>query len=300
MWSGMFDYATLFAMPVRWAILSDIHGNLEALEAVLADAAANGAEKIAVLGDVIDYGPDPVACLERVSTAAEVWLVGNHEEEAVTPSEDQEPSAILQWSLPLLAESAVWQELRAKIEAAGAPALASRVVETMHFVHASAARPTIQYVWPAHEVQYVVFNHHIDDRLTTFLDEFQALHGFNGHTHVPAVLTRYEHRNVLDPYQGVRRNHVHTFVGPCAIFFVPEGPCVVHEIGAVKMAVNVGSVGQPRRLGDNRASYVLFDGVDLEFRRVEYNWIRTATKLAAIAFDEEERRELVERLERGV
>src|SRR3712207_3468821 len=180
-------------MPTRWAILSDIHGNLEALEAVLADAAAQGAEKIAVLGDVIDYGPDPVACLERVSAAAEVWLVGNHEEEAVAPSEEQEPSPILQWSLPRLEESAVWQELPAKIAASGAPALASRVAGSVHFVHASAARPTIQYVWPAHEVQYIVFNHQIDDRLTTFLEEFQAPHGFNGHTHVPAVLTRYEH-----------------------------------------------------------------------------------------------------------
>jgi predicted phosphodiesterase len=287
-------------MPVRWAILSDIHANLEALEAVLADAAAQGAEKIAVLGDVIDYGPDPVACLERVSAAAEVWLVGNHEEEAVSPSGEQEASPILEWSLLQLEGSAVWQDLRARIAASGAAALASRVEGSMHFVHASAGRPTIQYVWPAHEVQYIVFNHHIDERLTTFLDEFQAPHGFNGHTHVPAVLTRYEHRKVLDPYQGVRRNHVHTFLGPNAIFFVPEGPCVVRDLAAVKMAINVGSVGQPRRLGDNRASYVLFDGVDLEFRRVEYKWIRTAAKLAAIPFDAEQRAELVERLERGV
>ncbi|HWO22150.1 MAG TPA: metallophosphoesterase family protein [Kofleriaceae bacterium] len=287
-------------MPTRWAILSDIHGNLEALEAVLADAAAQGAEKIAVLGDVIDYGPDPVACLERVSAAAEVWLAGNHEEEAVAPSEEQAPSPILAWSLPRLEESAVWQELRAKIIASGAPALASRVVGSVHFVHASAARPTIQYVWPAHEFQYIMLNHQIDDRLTTFLGEFQAPHGFNGHTHVPAVLTRYEHHGVLDPYQGVRRNHVHTFVGPRAIFFVPDGPCVVRGIGEVTMAVNVGSVGQPRRLGDNRASYVLFDGQDLEFRRVEYSWMRTAAKLATIPFDEEQRRELIERLERGI
>jgi predicted phosphodiesterase len=287
-------------MATRGAILSDIHGNLEALEAVLADAATHGAEKIAVLGDVIDYGPDPVACLERVSAVAEVWLVGNHEEEAVAPTDDQEPSAILGWSLPRLEESQVWRDLRAKIAAQGAPALASRVVDTCHFVHASAARPTIQYVWPGHEIQYVVFNQQIDDRLTTFLEEFQAPHGFNGHTHVPAVLTRYEHRRVLDPYEGVRRNHVHTFVGPRAIFFVPDGPCTVRDLAAVEMAVNVGSVGQPRRLGDNRASYVLFDGVDLELRRVEYNWVRTAAKLAAIPFDEAQRKELIERLERGV
>ena len=257
-------------MATRWAVLSDIHANIEALEAVLADAAAQHVDKIAVLGDVIDYGPDPIACLERVTADAEVLLVGNHEEEAVLPSEDQEESSVLAWSLPLLAESPVWQAIRRKIEADGAPAHASRIHGAMHFTHASAARPTIQYVWPAHEVQYVVFNHQIDGRLTEFLDEFQTDHGFNGHTHVPAMLTRYAHQHVLDPYQGCRRNHVHTFVGPNAIFFVPGEPCVVHEIGAVKMAINVGSVGQPRRLGDNRASYVIYDGADLEFRRVEY------------------------------
>jgi predicted phosphodiesterase len=291
-------------MPARWAILSDIHGNLEALEAVLADAAAAGAERIAVLGDVIDYGPDPVACLERVAAVAEVWLAGNHEEEAVTPDADHEPSAILQWSLPLLAESAVWRGLRDRIATEGAPALASRVVEQCHFVHASAGRPTIQYVWPAHEVQYVVFNSQVDERITEFLDEFQALHGFNGHTHVPAILIGYEHRKLLDPYQGVRRHHVHTFVGPRSIFFVPEGPCTLHGLADVKVAINVGSVGQPRRLGDNRASYALFDGDTLELRRVEYSWMRTAAKLAAIPIDSplgrDERHDLIERLERGV
>ena len=83
-------------------------------------------------------------------------------------------------------------------------------------------------------------------------------------------------------------------------FFVPDGPCVLHELGAVTFAVNVGSVGQPRRLKDNRASYVLYDGEDLEFRRVEYPWMKTAAKIAALPIDDDEKRELVERLEQGV
>ena len=283
----------------RWAILSDIHANIEALEAVLADAAKQGAEKIAILGDTIDYGPNPLECLAHAARA-DVWLVGNHEEEAVAATDYQEPSAVLEWTKPLLAGDPIWQDVLAKITRDGAPAHASRVEGNVHFVHASAGRPTIQYVWPAHEVQYVVFNHHIDDRLTTFLGEFQAPHGFNGHTHVPAVLTRYAHRNVLDPYQGVRRDHVHTFVGPNAIFFVPSEPCVLHELAEVTFAVNVGSVGQPRRLEDNRASYVLYDGTDLEFRRVEYPWMKTAAKIAALPIPDEEKRELCERLETGV
>jgi predicted phosphodiesterase len=287
-------------MGTLWAVLSDIHGNLEALEAVLSDASAQGAEKIAVLGDVIDYGPDPVRCLERVSQAAEVWLVGNHEEYAVAPDPDAEDSDILRWSMPLLAESAVWETIRAKIAADGGPAHASKIVDQRHFVHASAGSPTAQYVWPAHECQYVVFNRQVDGRITEFLAEFQALHGFNGHTHVPAVLTAYENHELFDFYQGIERHHVHTFVGRTSIFFVPKLPCVLHNLGGVKLAVNVGSVGQPRRLGDNRASYVLTDGDDLEFRRVDYAWAKTAAKLAGLPIDEEQKVELIERLEQGI
>jgi predicted phosphodiesterase len=281
-------------------VLSDIHGNLEALEAVLADAAAAGADKIAVLGDVIDYGPDPVACLERVAAVAEVWLVGNHEEYAVTPDEDQEDSAMLAWSMPFLAESPAWQQVRAKIAADGGPAHAWRVVDKIHFVHASAGSPTAQYVWPGHEVQYLVFNTQIDERCTEFLDELRAPHGFNGHTHVPAIILPREHHKLLDSYTGIDRHHVHTFVGPRVIFFVPKSPCAITGLADARMFVNTGSVGQPRRLGDNRASYVLYDGDRVEWRRVEYPWAKTAAKLAKLPIPEEEKLGLIERLETGV
>lgn len=74
----------------------------------------------------------------------------------------------------------------------------------------------------------------------------------------------------------------------------------MHEVGGVTFAVNVGSVGQPRRLGDNRASYVLYDGEDLEFRRVEYPWMKTAAKLAALPIDAEQKAALIECLETGI
>ena len=253
-----------------------------------------------MLGDVIDYGPDPVACLERVAEVADVWLVGNHEEYAVTPDDDHEDSAVLQWSLPLLAESAAWQTLRAKIAADGGPAHASRVEGYVHFVHASAGSPTQQYVWPGHEVQYIVFNTQIDERVFEFLDELRAPHGFNGHTHVPAIIVPREHHKVLDSYTGIDRHHVHTFVGPRVIFFVPKAPCSISGLADAKMFVNVGSCGQPRRLGDNRASYVLYDGDTVEFRRVEYPWAKTAAKLAKLPIPDDEKQALIERLETGV
>jgi diadenosine tetraphosphatase ApaH/serine/threonine PP2A family protein phosphatase len=64
---------------VRIAVLSDIHGNLEALEAVLADADRRGADALYSLGDIVGYGPNPAECLELVRRRAAVSLAGNHD-----------------------------------------------------------------------------------------------------------------------------------------------------------------------------------------------------------------------------
>ena len=65
---------------MRYAILSDVHANASALRAALADAADAGAEKIVCLGDVLGYGPEPVAALELVYRKAHVCLAGNHDD----------------------------------------------------------------------------------------------------------------------------------------------------------------------------------------------------------------------------
>jgi hypothetical protein len=114
------------------------------------------------------------------------------------------------------------------------------------------------------------------------------------------VLTLYEHRELFDPYEGRRYNNRFSFWGPESVFFVPDGPCVIRGIGGRRLVINVGSVGQPRRLQDNRASYVLTDGEDMEFRRIEYEWRKTAAKLAELPIDEEERADLIKRLETGI
>lgn len=63
---------------MRYAVLSDIHGNLEALRAVLADAASRS-DGVFCLGDVVGYGADPDACVEIVAERAQVWAAGNHD-----------------------------------------------------------------------------------------------------------------------------------------------------------------------------------------------------------------------------
>ena len=64
---------------MRIAILSDIHGNLEALEAVLAEVERLGVDALYSLGDIVGYGPSPAACLDIVRRRAAVSLMGNHD-----------------------------------------------------------------------------------------------------------------------------------------------------------------------------------------------------------------------------
>ena len=66
-----------------WAILSDIHSNLEALEAVLADIESRDVDRILCLGDIVGYGPNPIECLDIVMARAEFAVLGNHDQGAL-------------------------------------------------------------------------------------------------------------------------------------------------------------------------------------------------------------------------
>ena len=68
---------------MRLAVLSDIHGNLEALEAVLIAVDQEGADQLLVLGDLVGYGPDPAACIHRLREAGAVCVLGNHDQALV-------------------------------------------------------------------------------------------------------------------------------------------------------------------------------------------------------------------------
>ena len=75
------------------AIISDIHANLEALEAVLADIDTQGIPEIFCLGDVIGYGPDPRGCIDRVMDRTRLCLLGNHDQAALFDPEGFNPGA---------------------------------------------------------------------------------------------------------------------------------------------------------------------------------------------------------------
>jgi diadenosine tetraphosphatase ApaH/serine/threonine PP2A family protein phosphatase len=230
------------------AIVSDVHGNLEALEAVLSDIAPKNVESIFCLGDVIGYGPDPAACLDR-AMGFDFTIMGNHDHAVF-----MEPAG---FNTP--AENAVfWTRRTLDAEPDGAKRqrrwefLAGmgefRETDSVLFVHGSPRRPMHEYLFPDEA----------DLSLTRLMETFDLIQHvcFVGHTHLPGVFT--------ETYE----------------FMTPAKIGHKFTIGERKAIVNVGSVGQPRDL-DPRACYVTVDGREVRWHRVPYDSKATMAKILA-------------------
>jgi diadenosine tetraphosphatase ApaH/serine/threonine PP2A family protein phosphatase len=190
---------------VRYAILSDIHANLEALTAVLADA-ADAADAILCLGDILGYGADPAACLELVGERAQAVVAGNHEH-GVSGRLD------LRWFNDYARAAVEWTAARLDREhQAWLSALPLQVeVDDATLVHASPDRPG--------EWDYLVT---AEDGFDAF-DAFGTRLCFVGHSHRPAEWS----------------------LGSAGPEYRP-GAVQIPLVSGRRYIVNVGSVGQPR------------------------------------------------------
>ena len=210
---------------MKRAIISDIHGNLEALQAVLADAREQGVEEIFCLGDIIGYGPNPCECLDLVIEKTRVCLLGNHDQGALFDPEGFNTGAerAIFWTRDQLENS---HGDRAAIDRRwdflGALPRTHRDGKWL-FVHGSPRNPVNEYVFPED-----IYNQKKIEKLFSMV-EFGC---FQGHTHVPGVFT--ESRN----------------------FMTPDELGYVYRYEQQKFMCNVGSVGQPRD-GDPRPCYVI-------------------------------------------
>ena len=229
------------------ALISDIHGNLEALEAVLADIKAQSIEEVYCLGDIVGYGPNPCECIDRI-VSCDVCLLGNHDQGALFDPEGFNAGAerAIFWTRQTL-ESGDSKDCERRWEFLGElPRM--RREENFLFVHGSARNPLNEYVFPED-----IYNQRKMERIFALVEK----NCFQGHTHIPGVFT--EDLNFLSP----------------------EEIDFKYELGDQKHLVNVGSVGQPRN-GVPLSSYVVLNGNSLEFRRVEYDVDKTAEKIYAI------------------
>lgn len=221
------------------AIISDIHGNLDALTVVLDDIKKRGIEDVYCLGDTIGYGPNPLECLDLVMEKCRWMLMGNHDFAALF-----EPTAFNS-----SAESAAyWTRRQFELE----PDEAKRrrrwqFLGNLDFrqtlgagmcYHASPRRPINEYIFPDDIFIMPAKIRQIFDRVKTRC--------FVGHTHHPGVFTD-------EPE-----------------FYPPPELDYVYRFNDEKCIINPGSVGQPRD-HDPRSSYAIVSDTQVEFIRLEYD-----------------------------
>lgn len=231
------------------AIISDIHGNLEALEAVLADIdQQDNIEEIFCLGDIVGYGPNPRECVDLVMNRAQVTILGNHDQAALFDPEGFNAGAerAIFWTRSMLESDSSSANERRWEFLGELPRM--RREDQFLFVHGSARNPLNEYVFPED-----IYNQRKMERIFALVDKYC----FQGHTHIPGIF-----REDLS-------------------FLSPDEVDSKYEFGEEKTLINVGSVGQPRD-GDNRASYVLLDGTTVHFKRVGYDFETTISKIYPI------------------
>jgi diadenosine tetraphosphatase ApaH/serine/threonine PP2A family protein phosphatase len=236
------------------AFISDIHGNLEALTAVLADIEAAGIKEIYCLGDVIGYGPNPRECIDLIMQC-KVVLLGNHDQGAMfDPDGFNGPAErAIFWTRSQLETSPESRQVRERRWEFLAERPRVYKENGFLFVHGSARNPLNEYVFPED-----IYNQRKMDRIFALVDRYC----FQGHTHVPGIFTEGQPE---DLYQ----------------FHAPDDIEYKYKLEGRKTLCNVGSVGQPRD-GDWRACYVVLDGDTLHYRRVEYDIETTVKKIYAI------------------
>ena len=230
-----------------YAVISDIHGNLEALEAVLGDL-PDGVAEIYCLGDVIGYGASPNECCDLVRAYGMSVISGNHDLAVTDPSMD------LAWFNPVAAAAIEWT--RAQLNAENADFLRTRPrtlrKEGTLFVHGSVRDPD-EYIMNAATAR---------DNLATLQADYPDVQVcFFGHTHVKTVTPSAD-----GPYPGSDET----------LDLASGGPYLV----------NPGSVGQPRD-GDTFASYILGEdardetqtGPRIAYRFVEYDVEKAQDKI---------------------
>jgi predicted phosphodiesterase len=210
---------------MRLAVFSDLHGNLEALQAFIERIKTQDVDRLCCLGDLVGYGPNPNECVETVRSLPKVNVVlGNHDWAAYNPGDtsfDLNPVALeaIQWTQTVLSTTNM-DYLK------GLPPMIDMGQFT--FVHTSAYKPfSWQYLVPGRNVRVWMCFRFAAGRIV-----------FTGHTHVP-VLMDDRGRSLL-PECDFRDGFVHT------------------DDGKSRLLVNPGSLGQPRdRM--SMPSYVIYD-----------------------------------------
>ncbi len=225
---------------MRLGVLSDVHGNLEALEAVLAFLGGRDVDRYVCCGDIVGYGPDPLACIERIRGLDGAVVAGNHDYGAVGKAEAAGFN-------PAAAEALVWTADRLGEGERGYLAGLPLTAEAGRFlaVHASPSAPA--------EWRYVLTLNDAGEEMGRFAADVCFL----GHSHSPAVW--------MQPAGGSLRT-----VSESRFEFA----------AGARYIVNAGSVGQPRDGDPRACCLVLDEASgELSFHRLEYDIAAVQAKM---------------------
>jgi len=216
---------------VRHLIISDIHANLVAMEAVLADA--SDFDEIWCLGDLVGYGPSPNECIERIQDFPHISLAGNHDWAVLGRLDLRSFNTDAR-------EANLWT--RSELTPAAREYLDGLSTHTeqngFYMAHASPSEPVWEYILDANAA-YANFAH------------FSTSVCLVGHTHIPLIFE-------LDEQQRRCETLIPPFPDPLTL-------------GPGRMIINPGSVGQPRDGDPQASYAILdTENMTWEFRRVAY------------------------------
>jgi len=228
---------------MRYAILADIHSNIEAFKAVLKDLDDRGGyDQVWCLGDIVGYGPDPCACIELLRAHDHICVAGNHDWATIDKAD------ISEFNLAA-AKACLWTSKQLSADDADYLAGLPEVISQSDFtiVHGSPRQPIWEYVLSA-GVAKLNFHH------------FDTKYCLVGHSHVPHI---YTYDDSLDECQSVELSGGDSF-----------------ELAGQRLIINPGGIGQPRD-GNPKASYMIYDSDAgaVRLHRIDYDFLTTQMKM---------------------
>jgi len=230
----------------KYAIVSDVHSNLEALRAVFDDIEKKAIEKIIFLGDAVGYGPDPDEVVRLLKERCLFLLAGNHDWAVIgyTPTEyfNEAARAAIEWT-----KERITPETLQTLKGFQLTKLIKK--DSLFCVHSTPKDPD---AW-----NYLLT---IEDAEINF-HYFQEQFCFVGHSHRPFIVEKLPTGELITYKDNVKINRTSRYI------------------------INAGSVGQPRD-GDPRAAYALLSEDRIEIIRLPYDIKATQKKMLTAGLPE--------------
>ncbi len=224
---------------MRYAVISDVHANLEALEAVLKDIRKRKVENVIFLGDAVGYGPNPNECIDLLKDHCKTLLIGNHDSAVIgltdTDYFNEYARAAIEWTSTVITEKNL-DILRAW------PMIKVLKRNNILLVHSTPKEPE--------EWHYLLTLWDAENNFRYFEQKICLL----GHSHYPFIIERLPSGEMVTYKSDAKLGKAERYI------------------------INAGSVGQPRDR-DPRACYAIISDEKVELRRVKYDVETTQRKM---------------------